>query len=231
MTRPILLLLFLLSLLPDARAQAVISPPPRPPAVRPVVNPPDFPTPGATPAGAGLPGERVPNSIAPAVSRSPNKRLLPTSSEPGLWAADGAPHAVAPPRLFGVDLVFPDAAKDLFERDEAFICLSTMTRAAQTTGTEALIMRAPPFARRCMATQAFAFCLISMREDLAERKRTGQGYDHEEFTAISAMAAHARALGKTNCQDLGVELVPDEQKALDALAAHIIRVMKGEVQP
>lgn len=41
-----------------------------------------------TPNGAGLPGERVPGTTQSPVQRSPNKRILPPTKEPGLWAAD-----------------------------------------------------------------------------------------------------------------------------------------------
>lgn len=95
MTRTLAVLVVLLSACaapsvhgPAFQQAAPARAPMRPPAARPVVNSPHFPAPGATPAGAGAyRGEPLPSASVP---RSPNKRVLPASAEPGLWAADGA---------------------------------------------------------------------------------------------------------------------------------------------
>ena len=81
-------LLPLLLLLPFAALAQAVAPPPRPPAVRPVVNAPAFPTPGATPAGAGLP---IPGQ-QPVVQRSKNWR--PGGAHPEMMAPDDVPQAV-----------------------------------------------------------------------------------------------------------------------------------------
>lgn len=72
------------------------SAPPRPPAVRTPGVAPNFPAPGSTPAGAGLttvglPGQEV------SVPRSPDQRVLPSTSEPGLWAGDEARASIKNP--------------------------------------------------------------------------------------------------------------------------------------
>lgn len=66
--------------------QAAAAPAYRPPPVA-YTSPPAQPY---APRGAGAPLVGQPGAPAPVVPRSPNKRPLPATREPGLWAADGA---------------------------------------------------------------------------------------------------------------------------------------------
>lgn len=144
--------------------QAVARPPmvATPPAVTPGYFPGTPAEPVYTPNGAGLPGERVPGQQAQPVPTSPNKRILPASNEPGLWAADGAPRAsdgdghTHP--LFG--LFYPHPPGDVTGEVSAMMdrCAESMLAAAQKAGVLAAIEALPKPVKFCMSARAFAHC-------------------------------------------------------------------------
>lgn len=92
-----------------------------------------FPEPALTPTGTGLPEFTITGDAQPErPALSPNKRILPPSKEPGVWAADGDP-TLAGPKI-GVILAatiirFPDELETVDERAPVEFCAASMERA------------------------------------------------------------------------------------------------------
>jgi hypothetical protein len=204
-------LLFLAASSANAQAPLIEMPPARPPMTRPVVNPPSFPTPGATPAGAGI-EVPTPEGDVQVVPRSPNKRILPATKEAGLWAADGAPQAVLDnTSLFGVEIPFPDAAPTQFDKRHTSACVSSMNKAAYDTAQQATIAALPEGVRRCLAAQAYEFCTGSWQ--VASKARSTLSPDAAE--TIRKAYAHARGLVAKDCPGSGWD--PKYEALLSAL--------------
>jgi hypothetical protein len=116
-----LLLLFVLLLgcatpTPGSYQQATaVRPAPRPPVYTPGYAPGTSAEPTYTPQGAGASHGGLPGSSS-SVPRSPNKRILPATKEPGLWAADGAPSASrnTTPRILKFELAPPVSLSNTF---------------------------------------------------------------------------------------------------------------------
>lgn len=192
----------------------------RPPAVRPVVNEPYFPTPGATPSGAGAyRGDPLPAAPVP---RSPNKRILPATREPGIWAADGAPVAMARHQLWGVEIPLPDGGA--YVEREAWQCAAGMDEVSTATKKVSTIASATEAARRCMVAIAQYTCAFEL--GLSARKQPTPG-DTDRLLALAVLEARAAELRNTWCA--GVTLTDKQRTALRVvLDAWIESQRRGE---
>jgi hypothetical protein len=139
-------------------AQAV-RPVPRPPGSTVVQPPLSYPTLPSTPEGIGL--YRPESGGAPA-PRSPNTRVLPATTEPGVWAADGDPAlrasasaAGASPEILGVALPLSPEGKSA----AAGSCASTVADILKRLGIEQELLALPEPARRCAAALLYAQCI------------------------------------------------------------------------
>lgn len=94
--------------------------------------------------------------------RSPHKRLLPPTQEPGLWAGDG-PRAARPtidpnaPRFFNVPLPLPDAP-DAYDKKVATHCGAAMSLAAKWASTAEWYGRLDNKRQQCIAAALYSFC-------------------------------------------------------------------------
>jgi hypothetical protein len=228
MTRllPVVSAVFLFSL--GAHAQAVVSPPPRPPAVRPVVNPPDFPTPGATPAGAGLPGERVPGATVVPVKRSPNTRALPDdfspTKEPGVWAADGETRAAARRQLWGVVVPLPNGEMADSVEFETWNCAGGMEESAVAARADHLVRAFPGAALRCAVATAHHHCALYESARARRKKAAGEEFLPDRNRVLEAALAHAAALRAAWCA--GVAMSDQQRNVL----ADVLRAWKRDIQ-
>lgn len=206
-----------------AQAPAIEVPPMRPPLVRPVVNPPSFPTPGATPAGAGI-VVPTPEGGEQVVPRSPNKRILPATKEPGLWAADGAPMASGgdAPSLFGVALPEPTGAAMLVEASRA--CVSTVEAAAKSIGADKGVAVYPPLVRKCMAAWAYLMCAKHRHEAMLPSPGADDKIDYEKANAVSRLVMHALQIERAACRD--VTRTEEQMDVLDAIDAQWLLLMR-----
>lgn len=219
MTRTFLALLLLLSACsttPRAYKQAV-RPAPAPVARPPIYTPGYSPgpvDPAHAPAGAGASHGSLPMPGA-GVPRSPNKRVLPPTSEPGVWAADGAPKASAPPRIFGVEIPFMvDAHGNTLPGDTAW-CAKTVTEAADAAKLRDRVEGYPPDARACMAALAYLHCATHSFLWLSEPLTPGQRAGSPAYHSAKDTLNHARSLRNRLCRDVALT---DEQKyALDLI--------------
>jgi hypothetical protein len=200
MTRllPVVSAVFLFSLGAHAQVPAV-RPVPRPPAYTPGYSPGTPPDPVYTPPGTGLPEVGQPGTHAAPVKRSPNKRALPASSEPGLWAADGAPKASASDaQIFGVSIPLPavhgaDAV--------GAMCSHAVTKAMRDARmTEVLSF--PEAVRACMAAQALYRCVLKHSIAQPQRPRPGPPPAWDPRYVKTTLVPHAERVAKERCADV-----------------------------
>lgn len=217
MPNPLMLLLLSVLLPSAAGAQApAMRPVPRPPVSTPGYAPGTPPEPVHAPAGAGAPHGFLtePGKQAP---RSPNKRLLPSAKEPGLWAADGAPVASTanPAPLFNVPLPYPAPEWGLGARLLMDRCIQGVHDAAEQVGKRATYDAFPPPARKCLAAIHIFVCGHDESLKLIEAAHDGASVTEDEIKAAANLQAHGRELRASLCPDAGV--TPQQQAVFDAV--------------
>lgn len=204
-------LLFFLAVPMSVYAQAV-APASAPVLVRPppVMTPGYFPgsqgNPVYTPTGAGLPGERVPGTVAPPVPTSKG-RILPREPDgaPGLWAADGARASAATrPDVFGIDLPYPDDAEHA-ERVVVDACAAKLSAVAYSSRHGAYLLGLPLNIRQCLAYSAFETCARTARDALAQTYRLRDALSVEVRNAPTVVLAHASALTDRYCRGTTID--------------------------
>jgi hypothetical protein len=131
---------------------------------------PVFVAPGYTPAGAGLPGEYMPGPPEPAVERSPHKRVLPPTKEPGIWAAD---RPASPPTepdgwrvdpvILGVLIPYPPRLMAEEHKEPMQRCGYMSQRAITSVATTAQLAALSLDERRCLAAKLYLFCMTRER--------------------------------------------------------------------
>jgi hypothetical protein len=191
----------------------------------PIVEPaPAFPAPSLTPAGAGASHGMLPAPQAE-VPRSPNKRVLPASSEPGLWAADGAPRAATPLRLFDVEIPYPGTATHPDAIAETEGCVATLARASDARA-RARLATMPLEQRSCLAAQALLHCAA---EEV--KKRKAMEADKQPIGPLAGHNAerlwrHALGLVAARCRDSGVLTTDAMREVLASVAAQWDKTQK-----
>lgn len=197
--------IFFLALVVSLSSHAQAVRPAPMPASPPVMTPGYFPgTPSQTvhtPSGAGLPTPGQPGSGAATLPRSPNKRVLPASAEPGLWAADTVKaSAVQPPDVFGVDIPFPSAATTDAERKWSIACGASMNEAAAKAGQRAVIDGMSLDDRKCLAARAYEFCASSLWARFEMARQAGEPHSPDDLEALRASHEHGAALVAAYCK-------------------------------
>lgn len=198
--KPLALLLLLLVSFP-VHAQAV-APAPAPVRPPPVMTPGYFPgstgNPVHTPTGAGLPTTGQPGTQGADVPRSPNKRVLPPTKEPGLWAADGAPKATreGSTDVFGVTIPYPDNAGEA-EKRAVDTCSNTIMDAAYAAKRSDYLSSLPLNVRQCLAFSAYEHCARSMRDVFPPNIRIQ--LSEEVRRLLSDILTHASDLATRYC--------------------------------
>jgi len=182
----------------NAQAVAPMPTPVRPPLVRPVVNDPYFPTPGATPAGAGIVvptregGEQV-------VPRSPNTRVLPASKDPGVWAADGAPKAAIDVGKVNVLGVVFNVGPDVGTWYVAGECASDLNEAKSIPhGWAEIVSKFSEGALRCISAKALLYCASATEDELRKGSRM---YTRLRLDGAIEAKRRAEALEREHCGD------------------------------
>lgn len=133
---------------------------------------PQFPRPGYTPAGAGASPLGQPWQPPEAqVARSPNRRILPPTPEPGLWAADDV-EAVRqrsfnemPAMISGVRLPSPKGESTVFTRR----CAASMNAALAGIRLHETMARLHPDIRACVAARLFEYCTVRRAYDFYKK--------------------------------------------------------------
>jgi hypothetical protein len=206
------------------------------PAFVPVEAPPAYTpgfapgTPGEpvyTPPGAGLPMPGQPGYGTPQVPRSPNKRALPDDyspqKEPGLWAADGAPVAIARRQLWGVVVPLPAEMTDEVEY-EAWNCSMEVEDVAGSKA-DAVLRAFPTDALRCAVAIAQHHCAISEAARAKRRHERGEELDPDRARLLAAVEAHTAKLKAAWCA--GVVLTNRQRDALEAVLYAWDRAVKA----
>lgn len=130
------------------------------------------PAPPARP-GVGAPIVGQPGSATAPPPRSPNRRVLPPSTEPGLWSAD-TPRASGDtgeaPVLYGIEMPAPVEVGEV-ARFHAAMCARTLADATQAAGQANLVAGLSRQQKACLALQLQVLCLVSVRGQLPRAKR------------------------------------------------------------
>ena len=160
------------------------------------VRPP--PAPPARP-GVGAPVVGQPGAQAAPVPRSPNRRPLPPSAEPGLWSADSPRAASAPggaPKVFGVDMpTLEDVPPSARVHEKA--CANTLARTLKTERVSTGLARLNEREKECVALAAYAACL-RLAEDGTRGQRDAQRQG--EVEGLGRLARHVDGLANHVCQ-------------------------------
>lgn len=196
-----------------AHAQAV-----RPaPATGPLIHqqPPSYPGATYTPPGAGASHGGIATPEKVLAPTSPNRRLLPPTSEAGIWAADRAPVAVARHHLWGVEITLPGGSVAHEAEKLAFRCSAEMEELAKVIGKHDVAAAYPDAARRCIVATLQRHCAIA-EVVISRRKRVrAEELDRKRDDALAAMAPHTDALRTQWCT--GVTLTNAQQHLVTTL--------------
>jgi hypothetical protein len=155
-----------------------------------VQQPPTYPGATYAPVGAGLPEVGQPGRQGASVPRSPDKRILPPTKEPAVYAADGAPRAVSAPGL-GVTVlgVGFDLGLELKPARAAHECAKAVNDASDSTiHWSKHTRRFSEEATRCIAARALLRCSKIVRDELQNQKRMFADF-HAEHAAVATEAA------------------------------------------
>lgn len=194
----------------------------------------EFAPPGYAPAGAGLP-EYVPGPPVPMVERGRDRRVLPPTRDPGIWASDGPTHVdVEDLKVLGVQLLLPDSVYENGEGDvgPALFCAKHWNKVVNTDAARWLREIKDETLRKCLVAFMNEECVklpeavhegilkpsgiisIAARAHLPEAKRRA-----ERFTDV--MCRDARTIGFY--VDRFKKLVPEFQESALREALEAVR--------
>jgi hypothetical protein len=212
--RLIPLLLLLLSGAAFAQGVPVPPRPPMPPAYSPTTAVPVAP-------GYGVP----PSSPAP---RGTDRRVLPPTREPGIWASDRplGPDGYPLPVILGYELPIPPDAVTPIEREAPSMCARMMTDAAKAIHPDRL-KAIRPDALKCLAARLYDVCASHTHQEMLRAEREFRLVDHAMAQAFKKTAVTARAHLASTCA--GVPVTRDTEEALAAAVAAFMRATRGEL--
>ncbi len=208
----LLLLLLACSSGPEHRgdlARGVYAPPPPNPTFNPTTD---------APHRTGQPGHV---NTPPVLPRSPHTRVLPPTSEPGLWAGD-EPRASrkrepAPPELFGVLLPGLPLSEDKVEAGLAYTCVGFWSHTLPGTGLAEKVKALSPQVKRCMVANMNAACVHVIEQMDAAESRKG--------VVTLFVRRNLEALRKSSTEfiraECGTSLSATHQKLLSQLTAEL----------
>jgi hypothetical protein len=155
--------------------------------------------------GTGLPTRGQPGQVGPEAEplpRSPHKRLLPPTREPGLWAGD-APRASAEaeptPALVGVLLPYPPEAHTVEEREPTMRCAQSLYDAARAVDMVAPLRKLSERQRRCVVAQLYSACAGSLLAEVEFLRREAREFDAAELRTLKAMKEAAAKFAQAEC--------------------------------
>lgn len=128
----------------------------------PVERAPVFVTPGYAPAGAGLP-EYMPVNDVPTAPRGTDRRVLPPTREPGIWASDSEPKTKPIPRI-GKTL-FPSPEVSDAEINPS--CIGQVNDLLDSSGKRAKLERLIEPVQHCIAATLYEACIDEGEKDRA----------------------------------------------------------------
>lgn len=167
-----LLLLFLISCAVSRPSEYRDGAPVRTPVVPPRI--------GHTPPGAGLPEyfrepEREP------LPRSPHRRPLPPTAEPGIWAGDEPRASVdddpipETPILAGVVLPYPPGAESELEKRPTRLCARDMNLAIEALNLKDRVEGLSKGDRTCLAAMLYRECAVGNERSYEDLKTKAVG--------------------------------------------------------
>jgi hypothetical protein len=115
-----------------------------------------------TPVGTGAPVLGQPGARRAETPRSPDKRVLPATAEPSVWAGDShevraAMHARSNV-LLDVPLPFVSTVASEADKEETYLCASQMQSLVNNIRQDFYLALQPLKVRRCLAARLYVAC-------------------------------------------------------------------------
>lgn len=182
--RHLLPLLFLACASPSEYQRGTFTPPP--------------PAPVRTGVGAPVIGQ--PGMQPRTIPRGGDRRVLPPTRGPGIWASDKPKTVPAIPMIAGVALPYPPDVASADEKVMGRLCAAHMTHAIADTDTLQRIMQLGEAARICVAMRLYEHCTSLTRAFMAEIAATRPGVVPEANRRLAAAYDKtAKALAQREC--------------------------------
>jgi hypothetical protein len=133
------------------------------------------PPPVPTRPGVGAPAVGQPGPHARGVPRSPDKRVLPPTREPGIWASDRPFDPFERMRVFGILVpMHPEDPTDE-QLKPLLTCAEVLRIRAQKLGLTDAIWKLPGRSRLCLAARLYDFCIKTDFERVVDEGIRNEG--------------------------------------------------------
>lgn len=201
----ILLMLLLCLVSVQTRAQVVS---PARPALPAYVAPPELPH---TPTGAGASQDRLVGPEGASVQRSLNKRVLPPSNEPGVWAADGGPFYVV---IGAAEVPYPAWVKSDADRETTRSCSEAMNKAFGDFGSESWkrVNRMSRSDQSCLAAKLLFTCADTRYARALNTRDPDWRLSQEAKDRVLGTKLHAASLAARLCRGEGSVSVQEVER-------------------
>lgn len=171
------------------------------------------PPPAPVRPGVGAPVVGQPGQVNPQeVPRSPHKRVLPPTREPGLWAGDSAPRTSSGPQreayILEVPLPEPKEAPEGGSTSLAGKCAGEMNAAISPENMRK-IWRLSLKERRCLVAHLYYYCTSVRYDRLLVLRRRGQQNSEKEHAHYKGTSDGALQFLKDSCDDVDMEKLDD----------------------
>lgn len=155
------------------------------------------PPPAPVRIGVGAPVVGHPGMQPRTIPRGPDRRVLPPTRGPGIWASGEAPKADAVPIIGGVVLPLPWGEKP----DDGLWCarqLDAMVYPVGMTPTNRWRDELTEKQRQCVAGRVYTECLSRLREHYAKTLQDGLP---ERLKTMRALLNEAQRFAGRKCRD------------------------------
>lgn len=155
---------------------------PRPPAFSPTLD---------APITVGQPGYIGPPEWAP---RGTDKRVLPPTREPGIWASDSLPRSTGEPKILGVPIPFPPDTKAEADKEPTRLCASIMNDAVKRIIPDQALASFPAPWLPCLAAMLHKECgdmFVANDKSLRQEAIAVDAAQERRHRALLATAANS----------------------------------------
>jgi len=136
--------------------------------------------------------------------RGTDKRVLPPTKEPGIWASDGELRAAASaasdkPYIGPVEIPFPDDADSESKKAPTSVCAMSVTQAIKSSQQWIRFLNLPSSVQQCTAAKLYKFCAEGLLEIKRALRATGSAVHQDVIDAHQSAAWKAQAFFHGAC--------------------------------